>query len=165
MALYRYVDDRGQLERWVVERVLSRVDLALPEGLPWAGRIELLLDRARAAVVTHPAVVPLVLTHRHAAPSSLRLIETMLAVLTEAGFTGTDRVVAQRALIGHLLGTLLLDHLGPLPGDGTETMAALPDDAFPHLAATAAHARQVAPADEFRLGLAALLRGLRPGSD
>lgn len=165
MALYRYVDGRTHLERQVVEHVLATVELDLPARLTWTERVVVLMERMRSAVADHPAALPLFIAHRHAVPASLRWIETMLGVLTEAGFTGEERVVAQRALVSYLLGALQLEHLGPLPGTGTTTMASLPTAEFPHLAETAREARRIAPADEFRRGLDVLLRGLTDAAE
>ncbi|MGE3289139.1 MAG: TetR/AcrR family transcriptional regulator [Pseudonocardia sp.] len=159
MGLYRYVADRQALELLVVDHVFRSVDLALPDG-GWQERVRVLLDRTRVAVARHPAVVPLVLRHRQAAPGSLRLIEAMLSVLTEGGLDGTDRVLAQRTLIGHLLGFLQNEHFAPLSGPGTIVMSELSPDEYPLLARTAADARSVSPDEEFRRGLDIVLRGL-----
>ncbi|MGE3660685.1 MAG: TetR/AcrR family transcriptional regulator [Pseudonocardia sp.] len=159
MGLYRYVADRQALELLVVDHVFRSVDLALPDA-GWQERVRVLLDRTRVAVARHPAVVPLVLRHRQAAPGSLRLIEAMLSVLTEGGLDGTDRVLAQRTLIGHLLGFLQNEHFAPLSGPGTIVMSELSPDEYPLLARTAADARSVSPDEEFRRGLDIVLRGL-----
>lgn len=160
MALYRYVADREELERLVVERVLDGVDLREPAAGPWPDRIRVLVERVRAAIGAHPAVVPLLPAHRHRSPGVLRWAEAVLRVLAEAGFTGTARVVALRALLGYVIGAIQLEHLGPLAGAGTVAMAGLPRDAFPLMAETAQAARAVAPDDEFGGGLDILLRGL-----
>lgn len=160
MALYRYMDGRTQLERHIVEYVLATVELEVPPLIPWQERVALLMERIRSAVAEHPSALPLFVTHRHAAPTSLRWIETTLAVLTDAGFAGEERVVAQRALVSYLLGALQLEHLGPLAGTGTEAMASLTAAEFPLIAATAQQAHRITPAEEFRRGLDALLRGL-----
>jgi AcrR family transcriptional regulator len=159
MGLYRYVADRQALEMLVVDHVFRSVDLALPDA-GWQERVRVLLDRMRVAVARHPAVVPLVLRHRQAAPGSLRLIEAMLAVLTDGGFDGTDRVLAQRTLIGHLLGFLQNEHFAALSGPGTIVMSELSPDEYPLLTRTAADARSVSPDEEFRRGLDIVLRGL-----
>ncbi|MFI1459197.1 TetR/AcrR family transcriptional regulator [Nocardia carnea] len=159
MGLYRYVADRQALEILVVDHIFRTVDLALPP-LNWAERIRILMERLRVAVAAHPAVVPLVLRHRQAAPGSLLLIETMLAALTEGGLTGIDRVVAQRTLIGQLLGFLQNEHYAALSGPGTVTLSELSPDRYPHLSGTAADARTLPPAEEFRRGLDIVLRGL-----
>jgi AcrR family transcriptional regulator len=74
MSLYRYVADRGELELLVVDMVLAAVapDAAAERRLPWQDRIIALAGRARQAITTHPAVIPLLLAHRHAAPNSWR---------------------------------------------------------------------------------------------
>jgi AcrR family transcriptional regulator len=159
MGLYRYVSDRQALEVLVVDHVFRSVDLALPDG-PWPERARVLMDRIRVAVARHPAVVPLVLRHRQAAPASLRLIETMLAVLFEGGLTGIDRVLAQRTLIGYLLGFLQNEHYAALSGPGTIALSEVPADEYPLLARTAADGRSVPPDEEFRRGVEIVLRGL-----
>jgi hypothetical protein len=62
-----------------------------------------------------------------------------------------------------VLGAIQVEHLGPLSGPGTAALAALPRDRFPHLADAASHAVGIPPEEEFRRGLALLLRGLAGG--
>ncbi|PJE96169.1 TetR family transcriptional regulator [Streptomyces carminius] len=163
MALYRYVEDREQLEELVVELVLCAVEAEPPPAdLPWRERIAILAGRLRDAVAAHPSAVPLTVLHRHTSPGVLRWSETVLAVLTEAGFDGERRVVALRALLGHVVGAIQLEHLGPLAGGGTAAVPELPAADFPHLAAAARDARHVGAGREFTGGLTALLRGLEP---
>ena len=157
MSLYRYVTDKDELEVLVVDHVLSGVDLAVPPG-DWRVRVTELLSRVRKAVVAHPATVPLLLRHRHSVPASLVQIEAMLAILTDAGFTGERRVVAQRTIIAYLFGMLQNEHYGPLAGAGTAVMAT--QEQFPLLAETAAVAREVTGDEEFHKGLSVVLRGL-----
>jgi AcrR family transcriptional regulator len=161
MALYRYVDDRGELERLVVEFVLDAVDTDPPPAqAPWDARIEVMVRRIRDVLRTHPEAVPLTVSHRHRSPGVLRWSETVLVILTEAGFAGRRRVVALRALLAYVIGALQLEHLGPLAGEGTVALSALRPSDFPHLAQTAGQAREVDADQEFFGGLAALLRGL-----
>ena len=160
MALYRYVTDRDELEILVANRILDPVDVSLPPGTDWRERATLLLDRLRAAASAHPAAIPLTLRHRQSTPASLRWIEAMLTVLTDAGFTGPERVIAQRTIVGFLLGYLQNEHYASLIGPGTETLARASAEQFPLLAETAAQARTMSPADEFRGGTAIVLQGL-----
>jgi AcrR family transcriptional regulator len=159
MSLYRYVTDKDELEVLVVDHVLSAVDLAVPPG-EWRDRLAELLSRARVAVVAHSATVPLLLRHRHSVPASLVLIEATLAILTDAGFTGERRVIAQRTIVAYLFGMLQNEHYGPLAGAGTAVMAA--QERFPLLAETAAMAREMTGDQEFHKGLEIVLRGLVP---
>lgn len=164
MALYRYVADREELEGLVVERVLDGVDATPPAAGPWPERLRELVERVRGAVGAHPATVPLFPAHRHRSPGVLRWSEAVLGVLTEAGFDGTRRVVALRALLSYVIGAIQLEHLGPLSGAGTVTMTQLSPTEFPYLAETARAARRVGPDEEFGAGLGLVLRGLT-GSD
>jgi len=160
MSLYRYVDDREQVEGLVVDLVLNSVDTGPPPDAAWYERLELLAGRLRDAVGAHPAIVPLMLTHRHSSEGSRRWGEALLGALTDAGFAGQRRVIAFRAVLSHVLGALQVEHLGPLLGEGTRVLAELPDGSYPLLAETARAARGVPPQREFRAGLRILLRGL-----
>ncbi|MEV2219070.1 TetR/AcrR family transcriptional regulator C-terminal domain-containing protein [Nocardia vinacea] len=162
MGLYRYVADRDELELLVVDHLLTDIDLTPPTDPDWRNRVAALLDRMRTTVSTHPATVPLVVRHRQSAPNSLRWIETMLTILTDAGFTGIGRVLAQRTLMAFLLGHLENEHYGPLSGVGTAAMTRLAPAAYPVLVETATDARNVDAETEFRLGIEIVLRGLAP---
>ena len=162
MGLYRYVADRDELERLVVDHVLADLDLTAPAEQPWRERLTWLVHRGRSAVMRHPAAIPLLLTHRQDSLHSLRWGESMLGVLAEAGFQDIERAVAFRALLSYLFGALQVQSHGPLGGAGTAVLAELPLDRFPNLARTAQAARGIDPDDEFRAGLEILLRGLEP---
>jgi AcrR family transcriptional regulator len=161
MALYRYVEDRDQLELLLVEAVLGAVDTSMPTDPEWTDKIKTLVDRVRMEVESHPAVVPLLLRQRHRAVGSLRWSETVAGILRAAGFDGARRVVALRGLLSYVVGALQLEHYGPLSAPGTVTIAGLPRDEFPVMADTGAHARTVSRDDEFRGGLDLLLSGLQ----
>ncbi|MFG1797874.1 TetR/AcrR family transcriptional regulator [Nocardia sp. NPDC049149] len=162
MGLYRYVADREALEVLVVDRIFVDIETALPPEMPWRERISTLLQRMCTAVSKHPATVPLVLRHRQSTAASLRLIETMLSALTEGGFAGRDRLIAQRTLIAFLFGFLQNEHYASLAGPGTATMARVAVEDYPLVAETAAQARTIPASEEFREGLALVLRGLAP---
>ncbi|MCX4092335.1 TetR/AcrR family transcriptional regulator C-terminal domain-containing protein [Nocardia sp. alder85J] len=160
MALYRYVADREQLETLVVTRVLAAVDVTPPPGRDWREQVTELLDRVRVAVSVHPEAVPLVLRYRQSDLTVLRWMEAMLTVLTAAGFTGRERVLAQRAIVGYLLGFLQNEHYASIAGPGTAALAGLSVDEFPLLTQTAATARTLSVEEEFRGGAGIVLRGL-----
>jgi AcrR family transcriptional regulator len=161
MGLYRYVRDREELERLVVELVLSAVDTEPPNpASAWRDRVTVMVRRMRDAVGAHPAVVPLIITHRHHSLGVLRWSETVLVVLGESGVEGERRVIALRALLSYLNGAIQLEHLGSLAGPGTVAISELSPDDFPHMAETARTARTVDADREFLGGLGMLLDGL-----
>ncbi|WP_158842549.1 TetR/AcrR family transcriptional regulator C-terminal domain-containing protein [Saccharothrix deserti] len=159
MSLYRYVADRDELEAMAVEQMLSEVDVQPPRAL-WDKQIAILVERVRAAIAKHPNAVPLTMAHRHRCPSVLRWSEAVLAVLTKAGFTGEERVIALRTLLGYLIGATEMEHRGPLAGLGTDAMSDMGEE-YPLLAETAAAARGITADIEFRRGLDVVLSGLR----
>ena len=162
MGLYRYVSDREQLEGLVVDLVLSAADPAPPPRGTWQRRLTVLVERIRSAVSAHPAVVPLLLTSRHTSAELARWGEAVLGVLTGAGFTGRQRVIAFRTLVGYVIGALQAEHFGPLSGPGTKALADLPPAEYPFITENARLATRISADEEFRGGLAIVLRGLRP---
>ncbi|GIH25239.1 TetR family transcriptional regulator [Acrocarpospora phusangensis] len=161
MALYRYVNDRDELERLVVDLVFGAVDTTPPAAdRPWHQRIEIMADRVRDTVGAHPGIVPLIIAHRHRSTHLLGWSETVTGILAEGGLDGRDRVIALRSLSAYVIGAIQLEHLGPLGGPGTQVMAELPPTEFPYLTETATHARTVTADEEFHGGLANLLRGM-----
>jgi AcrR family transcriptional regulator len=161
MSLYRYVTDREQLEGLVVDLVVSGVDLAPPPGVSWQRKVTALVERIRDAVGAHPELVPLTVVHRHTSDGVLRWAEAVLGVLTSAGFAGRQRVVALRSVLRYMIGSIQLEHLGPLSGPATRLAADLPAGQYPLLAETARQALEVSAVDEFRHGLVVLLNGLQ----
>lgn len=161
MSLYRYVKDRAALERLVVDSVLGAVDTALPTRASWSRQVTILAERICGAVGAHPAIVPLLMAHRHSARGVMRCAEAFLRPLTRAGFKGKQRAIALRMLVSYMIGALQAQHFGPLGGTGTAVLAQLRNSEYPLLAETARYARQISPSAEFRRGLAILLLGLR----
>ncbi|WP_020672795.1 TetR/AcrR family transcriptional regulator [Amycolatopsis nigrescens] len=162
MSLYRYVEDREQLEALVVDKVLGEVDTVAPSRGPWPKRVTALVERMRDVAGAHPQLAPLLMAHRDRSAASWHWTESVLGVLTEAGFTGRNRVIAFRTVLSYLFGSLQAELLGPLSGAGTATLAALSPEDFPLLSETATAARRLGDAESFRRGLAAVLRGLDP---
>lgn len=160
MSLYRYVSNKAELERLVVEAILQAIDTqSLGEGA-WRDRLAILVERAWRAMRVHPAVVPLVLTRRQNSPSALRWGEAVMRALAEGGFRGKQRAIAFRTLLSYLIGAVQVEHFGPLSGAGTAMLASLPVDKFPHLADTARRAQRIDPEDEFLTGLERVIEGL-----
>jgi AcrR family transcriptional regulator len=157
MSLYRYVTDRAQLEALVVDLVLADVDMRPPRGA-WRRQLAALATRVRTAIAAHPEVGPLLVIHRQSSVNSLRWGESVVTVLAGAGFDPARRVVALRCLMGYVIGSMQLDHHGPLAGTGTNAIAAQTD--FPVLAETARMGRRMSSEEEFRRGLDVVLRGL-----
>ncbi|GAA3351719.1 TetR/AcrR family transcriptional regulator C-terminal domain-containing protein [Amorphoplanes nipponensis] len=119
MALYRYLPGREALLDAVVESVVDALyrdpDVLLEAPAGWVDYLQRLAHGLRRIALTHPEVFPLVATRPAAAPwvrpplRSLRGIESLLAVLTAAGFSDEHAAAVYRAFSSFLLGHLLLE--------------------------------------------------------
>jgi AcrR family transcriptional regulator len=122
MALYRYVPGREDLLDGVVDMVVETLfdnedgdDLYIEEHNGWQDYLMRLAHGVRRIALGHPSVFPLVASRPPAAPwvrpplRSLRVVESFLGTLSEAGFSDQAAVAAYRAYSSFLLGHLLLE--------------------------------------------------------
>ena len=112
VMLYRHVPSKAAVLDGVAEIVLAQlsVDSTDPD---WAGQLRTVARDFRQLALTHPNVVPLLVTRPLATPlgqrppGMLRPLEDVLALLTSAGFTGEDALHIYRVLFGYLYGHIL----------------------------------------------------------
>jgi AcrR family transcriptional regulator len=171
MILYRHASGKAALLDGVVEVVLAQlhVDPADPD---WAAQLRGVARRYRALALEHPNVVPLLVTRPLATPlalrprGTLRPLEDVLALLTRAGFSGSDALHVYRAFFGFLNGHVLneLQELVENPDETDDLLRLglyrLPIGEFP-LLRSLAHALAVYDgAAELERGLDILLTGL-----
>ncbi len=171
MILYRHAPNKAALLDGVAETVLAqlKVDPADPD---WAAQLRAVARGYRALALAHPKVVPLLVTRPLATPlglrppGTLRPLEDILALLTRAGFSGTDALHIYRALFGFLHGHVL-DELQELIENPDETddllrlgLHRLPIREFPLLRSLAPALASYDGAAELERGLDILLTGL-----
>ncbi|MFI9363778.1 TetR/AcrR family transcriptional regulator [Kitasatospora sp. NPDC053057] len=181
MALYRYASSKQALLDGIVELFYTEVNEGLRaerEALAQAGvagdsgwRAELLrVARTFCAVAeAHPAVFPLVATRPLDVPlarrpaSMLQLNEHVLALLDRAGLDGRTTLRAYRAVVGWVLGYLLVDKRQVIDDpDESEPLLRLglhrlPIAQYPRLRALAPLLTEHDPAAELAGGLEILL--------
>jgi AcrR family transcriptional regulator len=112
VMVYRHVPNKAAVLDGVAEIVLAQlsVDSADPD---WAGQLRTVAHAFRQLALTHPNVVPLLVTRPlvtplgQRPPGMLRPLEDVLALLTSAGFTGEDALHIYRLLFGYLYGHIL----------------------------------------------------------
>ena len=112
MILYRHAPNKAALLDSVAETVLAQltVDPADPD---WAAQLRAVARDYRRLALAHPRIVPLLVTRPLATPlalrpkGTLRPLEDILALLTRAGFSGSDALHIYRALFGFLHGHVL----------------------------------------------------------
>jgi AcrR family transcriptional regulator len=171
MIVYRHAASKAALLDGVAEIVLAqlKVDSADPD---WAGQLRAVARDFRRLALTHPRVVPLLVTRPLATPlalrppGTLRPLEDILALLTHAGFTGADALHVYRALFGFLHGHVL-NELQELVDNPDETddllrlgLHRLPITEFPLLRGLAPALAAYDGAAELERGLDILLTGL-----
>ncbi len=171
MALYRYVPGREALLDAVVESVIDELysdpDVLLEAPAGWVDYLQRLAHGLRRIALAHPEVFPLVATRPPAAPwvrpplRSLRGIESLLQVMTAAGFSDEDAAAVYRAFSSFLLGHLLLEvsALGVETGPVEEPEVPPVHDlsAYPVLRRLEPHLSQDHSAGDFEEALEALL--------
>ena len=134
MSLYRHVANREALLDAVVERIVNELadDLELRDATErgWRPYLADLAWGVRRYALAHPHAFPLVATRPSEAPwvnpplRSLRWIESMLANLTDVGFSDDEALFVYRSFNSFLLGYLLLETSAvvlcdPKEGDGS----------------------------------------------
>jgi hypothetical protein len=143
-----------------------------PTDPDWAGQLRAVARGYRRLALAHPHVVPLLVTLPLATPlalrppGTLRPLEDVLSLLTQAGFSGSDALHIYRALFGFLHGHVL-DELQELVEKPDETddllrlgLHRLPIGDFPLLRGLAPALAGYDGAAELERGLDILLTGL-----
>ena len=171
MMLYRHAPNKAALLDGVAESVYAQlqVDSADPD---WAGQLRAVARDYRRLALSHPNVVPLLVTRPLATPlglrprGTLRPLEDILALLTGAGFSGLDALHIYRALFGFLHGHVLneLQELVENPDETDDLLRLglhrLPITEFPLLRSLAPALAAYDGAAELERGLDILLTGL-----
>jgi hypothetical protein len=171
MALYRHAPDRAALLDGIVELVLQ--ELEIPEGgQDWQTQLSRTAHDFRRLALAHPHVVGLIVTRPLSTPlglrplGTLRPLERLLRVLTEASFSPPLALRVYRLYIGFIYGHMLTE-LQELVADPEETidllrlgLHRLPPREFPLLRGLASELAGYDGAAELDRGLAVLFAGL-----
>jgi len=171
MILYRHAPGKAALLDGVVESVLARLSVD-PADPDWTSQLRAVARDYRALALAHPNVVPLLVTRPLATPlalrprGTLRPLESLLALLTRAGFSGPEALHVYRAFFGFLNGHVL-NELQELIENPDETddllrlgMHRLPVSEFPLLRGLAHALACYDGAAELESGLEILITGL-----
>jgi AcrR family transcriptional regulator len=172
MTLYRYAENKAALLDGVAELVLGQLDVDTTDP-DWQSQLRTVARAYRALALAHPQVVPLLVTRPLAPPlalrplGTLRPLESILELLTRAGFSTVDALHIYRSLFGFLNGHVL-NELQELVDNPEETddllrlgLHRLPIKEFPLLRSLAPELANYDGAIELERGLDILLTGLR----
>jgi AcrR family transcriptional regulator len=171
MILYRHAANKAALLDGVAETVLVQLKVD-PTDPDWARQLRMVARDYRRLALAHPHVVPLLVTRPLATPlglrppGTLRPLEDVLKLLTDAGFSGPDALHIYRAVFGFLHGHVLneLQELIERPDEVSDLLRLglhrLPIDQFPLLRSLAPTLAAYDGAAELERGLDILLAGL-----
>jgi AcrR family transcriptional regulator len=171
MALYRHAPDRSALLDGIVELVLDELDV--PEaGQDWQTQLSRTAHDFRRLGLAHPHVVALIVTRPLMTPlglrplGTLRPLERLLRVLTDAGFSPPVALQVYRLYISFLHGHMLTE-LQELVADREESghllrlgLHRLPAEEFPLLRGLADELAGYDGEAELDQGLAILFAGI-----
>ncbi len=171
MSLYRYAANRAALLDGVNELVLNELAI-FPEDRDWQAQLRRIAHDLRLLALSHPNVVPLLVTRPLSTPLGLRPLgilrplEQILSLLIDAGFPAEDALHVYRAYYGFLYGHIL-NELQEFIVDPEENEALLrlglhrlPPKEFPRLRALAPVLADYDGAAELDQGISILLSGL-----
>jgi AcrR family transcriptional regulator len=113
MSLYRHVRSKDALLSGIVAMVLEKLDFDLPERGPWTERAAAWMHSLRNQLRRSPAVVSILMQHGHYTPALLRAANTLLRILSDAGFAERNAVRACREITWSTLGFVSAEIRGP----------------------------------------------------
>ncbi|MFG1791797.1 TetR/AcrR family transcriptional regulator C-terminal domain-containing protein [Nocardia sp. NPDC049149] len=171
MVIYRHVPNKAAVLDGVAEVVFAQLSVDATDS-DWMSQLRSVARDFRELALTHPRVVPLLVTRPLATPLGLRPkavlqpLEDVLTLLTHAGFSGPDALHIYRALFGFLYGHVL-NELQEIVENPEETddllrlgLYRLPIGEFPLLRGLAPTLAAYDGAAELERGLDILLTGL-----
>lgn len=109
MSLYRYIRDKDDLMDEVVEELLTQSQpMPAAEGT-WQERLTVAAEGLRRLLVDEPGALYVYLRHPVISPTAIRRMETMLAILREAGYDARSSKTAYAALQTYTVGFAALE--------------------------------------------------------
>ncbi len=162
MTIYGYFRRKDELLDAVVDIGADQITAAGTAAGPWKVRLRELMLGIRQSLAEHPGIVELRFRRPLVSPGALRLTETGMRILLEAGFSKREAARAYRALFIYVFGFSAFGprRAGEERAKTLEALNALPADRFPALTGAASEASE-AMADQtvFEFGLDRLLDG------
>jgi TetR/AcrR family tetracycline transcriptional repressor len=169
MTLYWYVQNKDEVLDLIGDRVLAEVPAPSME-LDWRDSVRQGAADVRAAFLRHARAVSIVIERGAIGPSSLRLLESTLAVLRAAGFGDRDAVDAYVTLSNFVTGSCSYETSpqgragrsdpGRTPGETMrQYVAALPPGSYPNVIATAQYMFTPDRDSRFAFGVECLIAG------
>jgi len=163
MALYRHVADKDALIDLVMNAIAEyevvRSDLGEE---PWQERLRLVAAGMRRELIAYPGVVEVLMTRANHGPGALRMVETILAILADAGLDEREAARHYMIFIALVLGRLHRElHGDPIGRHRTASLVALGEEGeYPRLRAAAPFLREITAEQVFDAELDMLIHAV-----
>jgi AcrR family transcriptional regulator len=135
MSLYHHFPSKAHLLDALLERLVLTLPIPGPE-LAWRERMELTCRAYRALAAKYPRFAPFLITHRMNTRVTLRYLESVAQIFTDAGFDAEGGARAFRTVSYFLMGAILDETAGY--ANGPSAADAVPEDEQRALAPTVA---------------------------
>jgi AcrR family transcriptional regulator len=163
MAIYNHISGKPELLDAVVDRVMSEVDLSVDDAsAPWQERVRRVAGAYRAALCSHPNVLPVIASGRARMFGGLAPADQLLSIFEAAGVPRPKWLIAVNAFSSWILGSALMEMT---TGEGAakvivEWAANAPTDRYPHVGLAIATHEPTDSDAYFRYGVISLIGGL-----
>jgi AcrR family transcriptional regulator len=164
MSLYKHIADKEDILDGISDLVMLEVEVPA-RALPWRDALRQSATSMHHALLRHPWASVVIESRRNPGPARLRYLDTVVAILLDAGFSIDDVGRAGLAVDSHVYGFTL--QVAAMPFDireepeQAESIAATFGETYPSLRAMAEHAATEAGFPiEFDFGLEMILDGL-----
>jgi AcrR family transcriptional regulator len=166
MAVYYYFPSKTDIMDALVAQLMSQVDLAAEEG-DWRERMRRLHLSLRSVILQHPSLLPAVILRPFNTAPAVRITETVLDILLNAGFDEMRALHAYQALRAYVLGYTMTETVGflsdPPSWDNRERMRIQDygDQGFTRMLQVIPAAAVFDHDEDYASGLDAMLSGLQ----
>lgn len=157
-SLYNHISGRGELIELVRGRIVAEIDVSAFDRDPWDVALGAWASSYLAAFAAHPNLVRLLATTPIRDASTFAMYDAVVSALVSSGWPMHDAVAVMRTVEAHVLGSAL-DMVAP--ADMLSQHAVPAEFASIRAALDPAHASSYGADRAFRLGIEALLTGLR----
>jgi AcrR family transcriptional regulator len=170
MSLYNHVRDKDDVLLGMIETVMTEFEVPDPGADDWVERVRGMARSFRTLLLAHPNAIPLFTESRGPMrdPEALVPLEAAFDALLGAGLDPEGATHVYRALVGYVMGYVVLETAGFLSAQAGESWPApdewartVPVDRFPRLLQMLPHLMECDSLVEFEYGLDVMLRGLR----
>ena len=162
MALYRHVADKDALVALVMNAVAEQTVVPLParDG-PWEARLRRLAHSLRDELRAYPGLIEILMTRYNHGPGALRVVDTILEILTDAGLRTDDAARYYVVFIDLVFGRVHREvHGDPVSPERTASLIDTARGGLPHVRAAEPALRAITAEQIFETELDMLVNAI-----